>query len=211
MQSDAERAFEADCGDVRVHTGATADHITREAGAQAVAVGTNIYFSGGEYSPDTEAGLVALMHELTHVAQYLRGARMQYIEEFDELEAEALRVEQLLSRGASDVTTAAASTPSGNQQTGSVRGAQPQARAPQNVDGGGNLEDFRRRRDTPVYRMHLANGKVVTVTPEQRRKIIEDAAKLVRETIEEKRQTMTTEESARYLLRVHENMGRPIT
>ena len=53
----------------RLHDGATADQFARARGADAVAVGRDIYFRGRAYAPDTPKGLGLLAHELTHVAE----------------------------------------------------------------------------------------------------------------------------------------------
>ena len=74
---------------------------------------------------------------------------------------------------------------------------------------GGNLDDFRARRDRLMYRMHLANGKVVELTAEEREEALQRAEKLVREQIEERRQSMTEEAASRYILTIEENLRRP--
>ena len=62
-----------DFGDVRVHTGAQADHSARSINAQAYTVGTDIVFRSGVYQPDTPTGQRVLAHELTHVVQQKSG------------------------------------------------------------------------------------------------------------------------------------------
>jgi len=71
-----ERKFGVDLGDVRIHTGAFAQHVTRQHSAEAVTVGgTGMIFMAGtpDRSPVTAAGQALLAHELTHVAQAARG------------------------------------------------------------------------------------------------------------------------------------------
>lgn len=78
--------------DVRVHTDAGADVLTRSVSARAFTTGTDIYFGHGEYRPGTSAGDELIAHELTHVVQQ-RGAStagpLSVTEPGDALEAEA--------------------------------------------------------------------------------------------------------------------------
>lgn len=78
--------------DVHVHTGATADALTRSVSARAFTTGADIYFGRGEYRPGTSAGDELIAHELTHVVQQ-RGAStsgpLTVTEPGDALEAEA--------------------------------------------------------------------------------------------------------------------------
>lgn len=68
-----EARFGHDFGDVRIHTGGTAEEVTRDLGARAVTQGSDVAFAPGAYAPDSRAGRHLLAHELTHVAQQ-RGA-----------------------------------------------------------------------------------------------------------------------------------------
>lgn len=61
--------FGAHFNDVQVHTGAEAAAATRQVGAEAFTLGSNIYFAPGRYQPDTQAGQALIGHELTHVIQ----------------------------------------------------------------------------------------------------------------------------------------------
>ena len=90
---DWEIIFEHSLQDVLIHTGETANRITAANGARAVTIGNEIYFSDGEYAPDTEAGKVLLAHELAHVVQAQDGKPMRYHEDIEKLEHEAERFE----------------------------------------------------------------------------------------------------------------------
>ncbi len=71
-----ERQLGVDLGDVRIHTGPFAEHVTRQHTAEAVTVGgTGMIFMRGtpDRSPATASGQALLAHELTHVAQAARG------------------------------------------------------------------------------------------------------------------------------------------
>ncbi len=54
---------------VRVHTDERARRMTQTLGAEAFAVGRNIYFNEGRYAPDTARGKKLLAHELVHTIQ----------------------------------------------------------------------------------------------------------------------------------------------
>ncbi|HYR12440.1 MAG TPA: DUF4157 domain-containing protein, partial [Longimicrobium sp.] len=64
-----ESRFGSDFSGVRVHTDSRATSTSRELGARAFTVGTDIFFGEGEYRPDSAAGRRLLAHELTHVVQ----------------------------------------------------------------------------------------------------------------------------------------------
>lgn len=76
VRSNMEQAFGRDFSGVRVHTGAAAARSADRLGALAYTVGSNIYFSSGQYSPSTSAGGKLLAHEMTHVVQQ-KGAPVQ--------------------------------------------------------------------------------------------------------------------------------------
>jgi hypothetical protein len=69
VRQEMEKAFGADLGAVRIHTGAAATEAARENAAEAFASGRDIYFRDGRFHPETEAGRRLLAHELTHVLQ----------------------------------------------------------------------------------------------------------------------------------------------
>jgi hypothetical protein len=60
-------------GEVRVHTGADADHSARSVQAHAYTVGSHVVFQRGQYDPTSAAGKTLLAHELTHVVQQRNG------------------------------------------------------------------------------------------------------------------------------------------
>ncbi len=91
-----ENAFGADLSTVRIHTGKKANQMARNNNADAVTIGADIYFADSKYSPASEDGEKLLAHELQHVVQGLRGERLVYLEDFNELEAEAERVGEII-------------------------------------------------------------------------------------------------------------------
>ena len=73
LRDEMESALEADFSGVRIHTGPSAEHLSRDLSAHAFTYGQDIFFNAGEYRPDTSDGRHLLAHELTHVAQQTRG------------------------------------------------------------------------------------------------------------------------------------------
>jgi len=72
--SDSQRSFfeprfGADFSQVRIHRGAQAGSMARQAHARAFTTGQDIVFGDGEYAPDAPGGQQLLAHELTHVVQ----------------------------------------------------------------------------------------------------------------------------------------------
>jgi hypothetical protein len=61
--------FGAHFQDVKIHTGEEAAHATRQVGAEAFTLGSDIYFAPGRYQPESQAGQALIGHELTHVIQ----------------------------------------------------------------------------------------------------------------------------------------------
>jgi hypothetical protein len=68
-----EPRFDADFGDVRIHTDAHAARTASSISARAFTVGKHIAFGTSEFSPDSQSGRQLLAHELTHVVQQTRG------------------------------------------------------------------------------------------------------------------------------------------
>jgi hypothetical protein len=64
-----EARFGSDLSMVRVHTDQEAADVSRSLGAKAFAVGRDIFFAMGRFSPATRVGQRLLAHELTHVVQ----------------------------------------------------------------------------------------------------------------------------------------------
>jgi hypothetical protein len=77
VRSFMEPRFGADFGGVRVHTDGHADRLNRQLGAQAFAVGPNLFFGAGKFRPDSHDGKELIAHELTHTIQ--QGASPQNI------------------------------------------------------------------------------------------------------------------------------------
>ncbi|MEF8866245.1 MAG: DUF4157 domain-containing protein [Salinibacter sp.] len=69
VRSYFEPRFDADFGDVRIHTSPTAAATAQALDARAYTVGRHIVFDEGEYAPGRAEGRGLLAHELAHVRQ----------------------------------------------------------------------------------------------------------------------------------------------
>jgi Domain of unknown function (DUF4157) len=93
-RADLEQRMGEDFSDVRVHSGADADGLSRAVQAEAFTTGTDIFFRDGNYRPESSKGRELLAHELTHVVQQ-RGAppptagRLEVTDPGDATESEA--------------------------------------------------------------------------------------------------------------------------
>ena len=69
VQNFMQQHFQRDFSDVRVHKDPEAASISQQVHAQAFALGKDIYFNQGKFSPENSEGKRLLAHELTHVVQ----------------------------------------------------------------------------------------------------------------------------------------------
>jgi Domain of unknown function (DUF4157) len=74
VRADMEHHLGHGFENVRVHTGAGADTVSRAVQAEAFTTGTDVFFASGRYDPESSAGRGLLAHELTHVVQQSTGA-----------------------------------------------------------------------------------------------------------------------------------------
>ncbi|MFB7927927.1 DUF4157 domain-containing protein [Streptomyces sp. NPDC056039] len=73
VRRDLEERLGHDLGRVRLHTGRDAGQLADLLGADAVAVGQDIFFGEGAYRPGTDEGRRLLAHELLHTVQNPHG------------------------------------------------------------------------------------------------------------------------------------------
>ncbi|GDY51078.1 hypothetical protein SVIO_017010 [Streptomyces violaceusniger] len=73
VRRDLEEQLGHDLGQVRLHTDRDAGHLTELLGADAVAVGQDIFFRENTYRPGTTEGQRLLAHELLHTVQNPHG------------------------------------------------------------------------------------------------------------------------------------------
>ncbi len=70
VRRELEEQLGHDLGSVRLHTDRDAGALTGMLGADAVAVGQDIFFGEGRFQPGTEQGRALLAHELLHTIQH---------------------------------------------------------------------------------------------------------------------------------------------
>ncbi len=68
-RSDMESKMRADFGAVRIHTGNEAHEMNGRLNAKAFTHGQDVYFSDGNYNPNSRSGRELLAHELVHTRQ----------------------------------------------------------------------------------------------------------------------------------------------
>ncbi|WP_180686445.1 eCIS core domain-containing protein [Streptomyces gossypiisoli] len=73
VRRDLEERLGHDLGRVRLHTGRDAGQLTELLGADAVAVGQDVFFREGTFKPGTDEGRRLLAHELLHTVQNPHG------------------------------------------------------------------------------------------------------------------------------------------
>ncbi|MEU9449262.1 DUF4157 domain-containing protein [Streptomyces sp. NPDC048277] len=73
LRRELEEQFGHDLGRVRLHTGRDAGQLTELLGADAVAVGQDVFFREGAFRPGTDEGRRLLTHELQHTVQNPHG------------------------------------------------------------------------------------------------------------------------------------------
>jgi len=101
-RAEMEAALGRDFGDVRLHTDAGADELSRGLSARAFTTGKDVFFRSGAHDSRSPAGRETLAHELAHVVQqeggdhHLRGTVSR---PGDVDEVEAGRVSAALARG----------------------------------------------------------------------------------------------------------------
>src|SRR5688500_18602228 len=64
-----EGTFDFDFGNVRIHADASAAKLSNQLGADAMTIGSDLFFAESLFSPESVEGQHLLAHELTHVVQ----------------------------------------------------------------------------------------------------------------------------------------------
>ncbi len=72
-----EPRFNADLGNVRLHTDTEAAAAARDLRAEAFTRGSDVYFAAGKYQPQSDGGRHLIAHELTHTLQQSGGGPVQ--------------------------------------------------------------------------------------------------------------------------------------
>jgi hypothetical protein len=127
----AEVVLGADLDSVRFHNDSDAHHSAAQLQARAFTTGQDVYFGGGWYQPNTEAGLHLIGHELTHVVQQRRGLSASRVSGVgDEYEVEADRAGDAFAR----YEPAQVTSGGGSESQAVQRSADPGADAERGAD-----------------------------------------------------------------------------
>lgn len=92
-----ELLFDQDFKSVRIHVGPHAASLTSQKGAEALTIGSDIYFAEGLYDPYSEEGMKLIAHELVHVVQFHQGYGPGNDEDRASLEGAAYRMEKMIN------------------------------------------------------------------------------------------------------------------
>lgn len=202
LKDQFDRVFNADFSNVKIHTGKYAGSLARSVSADAVTIGNDIYFSDGKFAPDTEEGVRLLAHELQHVVQFQADSRMVYLEDFEQLEREAGRVEELMEGKQLHNLESSLLDQSGLPDTDSVSqakdGGVPLQKSGKTAE---NLDDFTVRRDKPLIEITLGNGEKVQVQLAQYDAIKESVKNYWAGVLESRRNLLTDEDFAQFVLK----------
>jgi len=167
-----ESRFDADFGDVRVHTDAQANASAENLSANAFTSGRDVYFARGQYAPTSSDGRHLLAHELTHTIQQRQGREPAIISQLsqdglpvgspeDPLEGEAEKVADNVARfdwGSSALGRKGTPNPEGapirrsiqRAPPGGFPGDQPVSDAPPFVDEATLIEPGKSDHDVTV-------------------------------------------------------------
>ena len=203
IKEQLERAFDTDFSKVRIHTGLAADEMTRQAGAEAVTIGQDIYFAGGLYNPFSKDGIKLLVHELQHIQQYQKGLRMVFLEDIDELETQAYRVEEMMeTHGLHHITQPLTDDDgpllSPADQSRSLSEAAMMKRSTNGA--GGSIEEFRQRQEAKI-RLHMGSGgNSYVITRIEKEAIIESACSKVQGYICENSRILSGKQREEFLM-----------
>ena len=89
-RTEMESGFGTDFGNVRIHTGSSAEQMNKGLGAQAFTHGNDIYFNEGKFNPASNPGKHLLAHELTHTVQQGASVRPKMIQKTEGEETPAV-------------------------------------------------------------------------------------------------------------------------
>ena len=171
----AEKVFQEDLRDVRIHTGSNSHNLARSMGAEAFTKGSDIYFQDGKYRPDTEEGNALLVHELQHTIQHKNGADNRYQEDLENLEYEASKVESVL--GGKNLS----------ESEGTDSEALPENRSSLST------EDFGKKVES-MLKVITKDGRQFVIKATEREEVLERAQRIFEEKLEEQWLFMSEDE-----------------
>ena len=195
LKSQYERAFNADFSEVKIHTGELAEKITREANAEAVTIGEDIYFAGEKWSPDTEEGQALSSHELQHIKQYQENRRFVYLEDIWEVEKEAGIVENKMKKlKLHDIQSPILDVGDIDVRNEIIPKKEIETLSP---------SEFIEDEEKLLFEIYFANSnKKYLVTAEEKQKAIEFTIEKLKNDINEEISCMTENDRENYILRL---------
>ncbi len=167
VRRELEERLGHDLSRVRLHTDRDAGQLTELLGADAVAVGQDIFFREGAYKPGTDEGRRLLAHELLHTVQNPHGlGTLRAGRELGAVSLPQQAIEREAEQAAQDLVR-----PSGTGMSGT--GIQTPAAAGADVTGGAEAADVAEDQATPGWLRYA------TVDADRRRAEAMDPATLV--------------------------------
>jgi hypothetical protein len=207
VKNQFETAFGVDFSDVKIHTGADSNEKTHIMNAEAFAIGTDIYFKDGRYSPQTEEGIKLLAHELAHVAQYKLDKKMNFFEDINALEYEADKIEEEIGNLRLHSITKPILDKSGIPNTGAGETQVNKTEAlkkSSDANGGEGLGDYSGKRTEQMIELELGIGKRIMVTKRQLEGIRKGVVKEMGKWLVEKKKNLTVAEYEKLMVKYTE-------
>jgi hypothetical protein len=204
LKAQTERVFGADFSDVRIHTGNYATDLTRNVNAEAVTIGSDIYFNSNKYAPDTEEGISLLVHELQHVVQYHNRDRMVYIEDVDRAEQSASDIEKKISAMRIHNITEPIVEPSPVPYPNVAAQSDKYTALPKSTDlpRMSGLDDFVKKSDTQTYEVLFKSGVKRSFTHKELAQLFEAFREKVEDWLAETKRTTTAPEFNDLIMKV---------
>lgn len=157
-RSAAETSMGQLFGGVRVHTDDAAQQASERLGANAFAIGSDVYFGPGRFDPASDGGRRLLYHELAHTGQQQRGGGVGLQADYKEL------LKRLAKRFSASVIAelrgASTTSPAKQKQIDNIKD-----KVAKLVEGGGRKVESRDRPKLPTGYMYIPKdkGKIETI------------------------------------------------
>jgi hypothetical protein len=202
LKNQFETAFDADLSIVRIHTGQQAHKLAFKMDAEAITIGTDIFFADGKYNPHTKEGVALLAHELKHAVQFLNGAKMTFHEDRQALEHTAEQSEstmQLLELHS--IRQPHLMDKEHGKELEDGREEPRNETIDTTLNQYPTLEDFLARDQKPLYRIEFPSGKVQTFSAKERQWLLETAIKKLNNYLSDLRMDLPEEEYSRQVIK----------
>jgi hypothetical protein len=226
LLSQFEHVFGVELKAVRIHTGSTAHTLCKNNNAEALTIGSDIYFANSKYTPYSEEGLKLLTHELQHVVQYQRGDRIEFDEEVMEAEHQAEKASDAITSNLlfnlgdvdgieSAIPQASPTSPFSNlsskednssstKETTLTKGATSENKNDEFMD----RSDFQIQSARPLYQIMFRDGSSIDLNKGEMESMRREFQNKVKEWLRESEYNSTEEESNRKSRKFLELMAR---